>query len=83
MSPRTGTPTASTRRVYDDADTTEQMAQDASACRREAHLSHVVARVVAVPGMATDAVLRAPRQVARTAVSVSDSAARFASRLFE
>ena len=70
------------RRAYDDADEPAEMARNASACRLESHLAQAAARVVAAPG-ATDAVLRAPRRVARAAFDVTDSAARFAGRLFD
>jgi len=71
------------RRAYDDADEPAEMARNASACRRESHLAQAAARVVAVPGATTDAVLRAPRRVARVAIDVTDSAAKFAGRLFD
>jgi len=71
------------RHAYDDADELADMTRDASACRLESHLAHAAARVAAVPGAATDAVLQAPRRVARVAIDVTDSAARFAGRLFD
>ena len=62
------------------------MAKNASACRAEAHLARASAALgaarrtaEAVPG----AVLQAPRKVTRTALSVTDSAAKFAGRFFE
>jgi hypothetical protein len=85
----TGTPSSPAssggrdRRAYDDADEPATMARDASACRRESHLAQAAARVVAVPGTAAGAVRRAPHQVARAAIDVTDSAARFADRLFD
>ena len=74
------------RLAYDDPDDATQMAKNASACRAEAHLARASAALgaarrtaEAVPG----AVLQAPRKVTRTALSVTDSAAKFAGRFFE
>ena len=79
-------PEPGVRLAYDDPDDAHEMAENASACRAEAHLARAAAALgaarrtaEAVPG----AVLQAPRTVTRTALSVTDSAARFASRLFE
>jgi hypothetical protein len=74
------------RLAYDDPDTTRDMAQDASACCQETHLARAAdafttARRTA--GAAPSALLATPRTATRTALHVSDSAARFASRLFE
>ena len=76
-------PEAPERRAYDDADEPAEMARNASACRLESHLAKAAARVVAVPGNASGAVLQAPRRVARAAIDVTDSAAKFAGRLFD
>jgi hypothetical protein len=74
------------RLVYADPDTTEVMARDASACSVEAHLARTLAGLAAarrtvekVPA----AVLEAPRQVTRSAWSVTESTATFAARLFD
>jgi len=83
MSTDTSTSLPRARRVYEDADAPAEMARDASACRSESHLAQAAARVVAAPGAAGDVVRRAPRQVARVAISVTDSAAKFAGRLFD
>ncbi|WP_310963125.1 hypothetical protein [Nocardioides terrisoli] len=72
--------------AYDDLDSTSEMVRDASACRAEAHIARAVALLGAarstvdvVPG----AVLQAPRQLGRTALAVSESAAKFAGSLFD
>ena len=72
-----------TRHAYDDADEPAEMARDASACRHESHLARAAARVAAVPGATTGAVRRTPGRVARVAIDVTDSAAKFAGRLFD
>jgi hypothetical protein len=77
---------ASDRTAYPDPDTAAVMARDASACSAEAHLARTLAgldatrRTVAhVPTV----LLEAPAPVGRSAWRVTDSAARFAARLFD
>lgn len=79
-------PEPSARLAYDDPDDAHQMAENASACRAETHLARAAAALgaarrtaEAVPG----AVLQAPRRVTRTALDVTDSAAKFAGRFFD
>jgi len=74
------------RLAYTDPDSAETMAQDASACRAEAHLAKANALLAATRRtveQTPSAALGVPRQMLRTAVSVSDSAAKFAGRLFD
>jgi hypothetical protein len=74
------------RLAYDDPDDAHQMAENASACRAESHLARAAAALGAARRTAEavpNAMLQAPRKVTRTALDVTDSAAKFASRLFE
>jgi hypothetical protein len=74
------------RLAYTDADTSSVMARDASACRTETHLARALDGVAVgrrVVETAPAVLLEVPRKVARTAVSVTESTARFAARLFE
>lgn len=77
---------ASTRIPYEDADTTENMAADASVCRAEKHLARATAALASARRTvesAPNALLQAPRTVGRSALNVTDSAAKFASKLFD
>lgn len=77
---------APTRLPYDDADTTEIMAADASACRAEKHLARATAALATARRTveaAPTALLQAPRVVGRSALQVTDSAAKFAARLLD
>lgn len=68
------------RTVYDDPDDTHAMAENASACRAEAHLARFVSTVSAqVPST----LLAAPRKATKVAFDVTDAAARFATRLLD
>lgn len=68
------------RTAYDDPDDTHEMAEDASACRAEAHLSRFVSTVTTqVPST----LLAAPRKATKVALDVTDAAARFATRLLD
>ena len=74
------------RRAYDDPDTAHDMARDASACRSEAHLAFVRGSVALgrhAAGQVPEALRREAGQLSRTAVSVSDSAVRLATRLLD
>lgn len=77
---------AATRIPYDDADSTQDMAADASVCRAEKHLARANAALATARRTveaAPSALLQAPRTARRTALSVTDSAAKFAGRLFD
>lgn len=81
---------ASSRLAYDDPDSAGQMASDATACRAEAHLAAALDLLAgarrtaeAVPGALLQAPVAVGRTAARTTLSISEQAARFAARLLD
>ena len=82
---------SSDRLAYADPDTSAVMARDASACRAEAHLARALdARTStrrSVEQAPSTLLPAAPRGAGRTPVTVTEattqSAARFAARLFD
>ncbi|GAC1385046.1 MAG: hypothetical protein NVSMB48_21440 [Marmoricola sp.] len=80
------TPSAASHLPYDDADNCQDMAADASVCRDEKHLARAAAALATARRTveaAPIALLQAPRVVSRTAVSVTDAAAKFASKFLD
>lgn len=74
------------RLVYDDPDTTQDMAKDATACCAEAHLARAASAFTAARRTVDTmpaTLLAAPRKVTRSVVNVSDGAAKFAGQLFD
>ncbi|MGN6162468.1 MAG: hypothetical protein ACTHOG_12305 [Marmoricola sp.] len=80
------TSSAASHLAYDDADSCQDMAADASVCRSEAHLSRAAAAIATARRTveaAPTALLQAPRAVGRSALSVTDAAAKFASKFLD
>ena len=80
------TTSAGSHLPYDDADSCQEMAADASACRREKHLSRANAALATARRTveaAPTTLLQAPRTVGRSALNVTDAAAKFAARFLD
>ncbi|MGN6722976.1 MAG: hypothetical protein ACTHJM_10230 [Marmoricola sp.] len=80
------TSSAASHLPYDDADSCQEMAADASVCRRESHLSRAEAALAAARRtveVTPTALLQARRTVRRSALNVSDAAAKFASKVLD
>ena len=80
------TPSAASHLAYDDADNAQDMAADASVCRDEKHLARAASALATARRTveaAPTALLQAPRAVSRSALSVTDAAAKFAARMLD
>ena len=80
------TSSAASHLAYDDADNCQDMAADASACRGEKHISRATAAIATARRTveaAPTALLQAPRTVGRSALNVTDAAAKFAAKLLD
>jgi hypothetical protein len=80
------TTSAASHLPYDDADSCQEMAADASVCRGEKHLSRATSALATARRTveaAPTALLQAPRSVGRSALNVTDAAAKFAAKFLE
>ena len=80
------TSSAASHLPYDDADNCHDMAADASVCRSESHLARATSALATARRTveaAPTALLQAPRTVSRSALNVTDAAAKFAAKFLD